>query len=262
MAGERAAELPFVIGCGFGRTGTASLRTALQTLTGKPVYHMKAVMAGGPQHSEAWLRAAETRAAGGPADMTLVEELLVGGGYGGAVDWPAAAFWRELLAARPGAVLVVSERSNLDSWWESVWESIFLPQRTWWMRPARVLVPGPAVHDRMVRKVIWDGTFGGRFADKEHAKRVHADHIAAVLAAVPREKVLVHRSSDGWAPLCEFLRVPIPESPYPRTNERGATARMLRAGSRRDALRLAAIAVASVAGVVAACRVLRASRLK
>ena len=106
-----------VVGAGLGRTGTSSLQAALAYLLGKPCYHMRELMAR-PEHTEVWHRAAF----GGKVDWT---QLLQS--YGGAVDWPASAFWPELSIAFPGAIILLSTRSA-DSWWESASRTIYAPR--------------------------------------------------------------------------------------------------------------------------------------
>lgn len=45
-------------------------------------------------------------------------------------------------------------------------------------------------------------------------------HNAAVRETVPADRLLVFEVKQGWAPLCEFLEVPVPEGVFPRTNDR------------------------------------------
>jgi hypothetical protein len=40
-----------------------------------------------------------------------------------------------------------------------------------------------------------------------------------VIDTVPAERLLVWNPKDGWEPLCEFLEVPVPESPLPHVND-------------------------------------------
>ena len=37
-----------------------------------------------------------------------------------------------------------------------------------------------------------------------------------VKATVPAERLLIFEAKQGWGPLCEFLGVPVPNTPYPR----------------------------------------------
>jgi hypothetical protein len=71
---------------------------------------------------------------------------------------------------------------------------------------------------KMVFEVIWDGLFDGRMEDKDHVISVYLAHNQAVKDEVPADQLLVFESSQGWAPLCQFLEVPVPDEPYPKVN--------------------------------------------
>src|SRR5579859_522535 len=103
-----------VVGAGLGRTGTHSLKLALERLLGAPCYHMVEVFAH-PEHVPAWHSAALDK-------MPAWNEVLAG--YAAAVDWPASAFWAELSEAFPDALVVLSVRDPED-WWRSAHETIF-----------------------------------------------------------------------------------------------------------------------------------------
>ena len=104
-----------VVGAGLGRTGTHSLKIALEQLLGAPCYHMFEVI-GHPESIPAWQAAVD----GQPVDWDAIME-----GYEAAVDWPVSAFWRELAAANPDAVVLLSTRSSADAWWKSANDTIF-----------------------------------------------------------------------------------------------------------------------------------------
>lgn len=202
-----------IIGAGFGRTGTTSLKAALDQLGVGPCFHMSEVF----EHPE---RVAMFHAAtrGETVDWDRVFE-----GYRSTVDWPGATFWRELIARYPDAKVLLSERDP-DRWYESVTNTIWRnragaedqdPQMAELLRQ----MPNIAETRALVQEQIWEGTFGGRFADKEHALRVFREHNAAVRREVPAEKLLVWRAGDGWEPLCEFLGVDVPAEPFPHLND-------------------------------------------
>ena len=71
----------------------------------------------------------------------------------------------------------------------------------------------------MIEKTIWRGEFSGQFEDKRFAIQVYNDRIETIKKAFPPERLLIHSSKDGWKPLCEFLDVAIPETPYPWLND-------------------------------------------
>jgi hypothetical protein len=55
---------------------------------------------------------------------------------------------------------------------------------------------------------------------------------------VPPEKLLVFEPGDGWAPLCAFLGVPVPDEPYPQVNSTAEFQAMV-AGMRAELAKLA-----------------------
>lgn len=196
-----------VIGTGFGRTGTHSLKLALEMLGQGPCYHMMEVFPR-PDHSPGWQALAEGRSDG-------FEALL--SGFPSTVDWPTAYFWRELIARNPGAKVLHSERPA-EEWYQSISQTIF-PALQRQLPPADAPEPYPGMraHQAMIVKLILEDTFGGDLS-RDNAIRVYEAHNSAVRREVPAEKLLVFNPRDGWAPLCAFLDVAVPEAPYPRTN--------------------------------------------
>jgi hypothetical protein len=192
-----------VIGAGFGRTGTLSLKLALERLGFGPCHHMLEVFAR-PEQAAAWLAAAKGQA----VDW---DTLLAG--YASAVDWPSSHFWRELSTHAPAAKVVLTAR-NADAWFRSISQTIGK------LAEDEAAPPDPQARavQEMARYVVMERTFGGRLADPAHAKAVYRRHVEAVTAALPPERLLVFDVADGWEPLCRFLGQPIPEAPFPRTN--------------------------------------------
>ena len=144
-------------------------------------------------------------------------------GYRSAVDWPTAAFPRELIAAYPEAKVVLSSRSA-ESWWESISQTILavLAAPDQWPDEQRAWL-------EMVSRVVVDRSLGGR-TDREGALAAFERHEAAVKAEAPDGNVLVFQAKDGWKPLCDFLGVPIPDGPFPRSNSRQEFFELLASG--------------------------------
>lgn len=193
-----------VIGAGFGRTGTLSLKFALERLGFIKCYHMMEVVEQ-PRHAALW------RAAWRGANVweTLFD------GYAAAVDWPVAAFWERLMVVYPEAKVILTERDPA-SWYASAAATIFQSMRE-----------GLRSEDRRRRKrvemaaeIIVRGTFGGDVDDEANATAVYRANVARVKAIVPRERLIVFDSRRGWPPLCEALGVAVPDGPYPRINTR------------------------------------------
>ncbi|OLT24287.1 hypothetical protein BJF83_07455 [Nocardiopsis sp. CNR-923] len=198
-----------VIGVGFGRTGTLSLKVALEELGLGPCYHMREAIAS-PDHKRLWLEAAQ----GGPVDW---DRLL--GGYRSTVDWPGCYFWRELVEAYPEARVVLTVRDP-ERWYSSTRETIYRLS-TWVARVAAPFFPTARGMAAMTDAIIWNGTFGGRFTDREHAIGVFERHIREVRAHVPADRLLVYDVREGWEPLCRFLGVEAPrDRPFPHVNDR------------------------------------------
>jgi len=190
-----------VIGAGFGRTGTYSLKAALEQLGFGPCYHMYEVFEH-PDHAEVW-RAAQR---GEQVDWDTVL-----GDYQSTADWPAAAFYERHLEQWPDAKVILTTRDP-ERWYQSALNSIAHGVETWEIPPDEDVVP------RMIREVIWEGTFDGRFANREHALEIFRRHVEGVKARVPADRLLIFDVNQGWEPLCAFLGVPVPDAPFPRTN--------------------------------------------
>lgn len=188
-----------IIGAGLGRTGTASLKVALEKLGFGKCHHMSEVF-GSPEQIALWSRAAD-----GKPDWDAIFK-----GYGSAVDFPTAAFWRQAAAHYPKAKIILSLRDP-DKWVESTQETILSPQ----FAPAMAKMPfGP-----VVEKIVWR-FFDGRIHDRDHLRAVFERHNDEVRRAFPKDRLLVFEAKDGWAPLCAFLGVPVPAEDYPRVNSK------------------------------------------
>lgn len=221
-----------VIGAGFGRTGTMSLKAALEELGFSPCYHMTEVFAN-PDHVGFWETAVQRRSEGKPGDWQRVFR-----DYRAAVDWPAAAFYEELMEEYPDAKVILTIRDP-DKWYESVRSTIYTVQNVASSRLfslSALLVPRLR-HTRraalMVADLVWQHHFDGRFEDREHATSVFDRWNAEVRERVPPEKLLVYEISEGWEPLCEFLGVEAPEDrPFPHLNDAEAFRKMVRQRTR------------------------------
>ena len=196
------ADAVIIPSCG---SNLASLKFALERLGFGPCYHMFEVLEH-PSHDGVWREA--TR--GAPVDWDALFS-----GYRSAVDWPVAGFWRDLSAHYPQAKLVLSDRDP-QAWHASVMQTIY-----------KSITADPPinneqrqVHRAMVRELILERTFDGRLDDTRHAIDVYERHNAEVRQAFGDDKLLVHRSSDGWEPLCAFLGCAVPDEPYPHRNTR------------------------------------------
>jgi hypothetical protein len=236
-----------VIGAGFGRTGTTSLKAALEELGFGPSYTLGEVFRN-PEHVRVW------EAASDPAGEEMDWEGFLAG-YGAAVDWPACSFYEELMEAFPEASVILTVRDPA-AWYESMRSTIHgLRRLTCGPFPVRAafalaapFVPGVTGTVRLADRLVWEGTFEGRFEDRAYAMEVFERHNEAVRLRVPPERLLVFDVREGWGPLCDFLGVEVPEEPFPRLNE---TREMQRRLKGLVALSAAAPALAVLTGVAA-----------
>lgn len=203
-----------VIGAGFGRTGTTTLKHVLEMLLGGKCHHMQEVFAN-PGQVKTW-------AARGRGEKIDWEKLLEG--YVAACDWPAAAYWEELAELYPEAKVVLTAR-DFDKWYESANETIYSLYRLTKRAPTSWLFkvnPRMPEFSQMVSNVVWGerGVFGERFQDRDYARGIYERHIEEVHRKIPAERLLVWEPKDGWEPLAKHLGVPVPSEPVPHKNER------------------------------------------
>jgi hypothetical protein len=207
-----------VIGVGMGRTGTNSLKLALEELGFGPCYHMKEVM-DRSDRLKTWRRILD----GGPANWDEVYR-----GFRSTVDWPGAYYWQELADAYPKAKIILTVRDP-ERWADSMYKTMFqwpLRRRNRFQRWGYAflsVVNPPAVAEARMLDRVWNRIFQGRdfthLGDREFAVNAFLEHNAEVEAYITADRLLVYQVSEGWEPLCEFLGVPVPDKPFPRVND-------------------------------------------
>jgi hypothetical protein len=196
-----------VLGPGFGRTGTLSLKIALEQLGFGPCLHMITLL------DEAERAGLFLRAADGDAG-SLAKAME---GHRSAVDWPLTYVWRQAIEQFPAAKVILTVRDPAR-WYESARRTIFWAAQNA-PPPGEEAEPATVAGLRLLDRTVWSGTFGGRFDDRENAIAAFEAHNAAVRAEVPADRLLVFEVTEGWQPLCDFLGVPVPAGPFPRAND-------------------------------------------
>lgn len=191
-----------VVGAGVGRTGTLSLKAGLEQLLGAPCYHMLEVFSH-PEHVDRWRAAAE----GESVDWGAMLQ-----GFSATSDFPACLFWREILDANPGAVVVLSTRRDPAAWWESASQTIFAlgeadlpPEMKEWFEMWRAVATARFTPD---------------WTDATAAMAAYERHNAEVRAEAPAGRLVDWTARDGWGPLCAALGLPVPAEPFPHLNKR------------------------------------------
>ena len=200
-----------VIGVGMHRTGSMSVKAALERLGFGPCYHgMEALRR--CRDGDHWLAAYE---AGGEIDWSVIFE-----GYRATLDWPTVYFWEQLANAYPEAKILLTDRDP-ERWWDShvqMYEhggefvrELTDEERQWAEESGFARM-------QTALGTILTATFDGRTSDKEHCLEVFEQHYERVRRTVPAERLLVYRVQEGWEPLCRFLGVDVPDEPFPRVN--------------------------------------------
>jgi Sulfotransferase domain len=200
-----------VIGVGLHRTGSMSVKAALERLGFGPCYHgMEALRRS--TDGDHWLAA---YGAGGEFDWSVIFE-----GYRATMDWPTVHVWEQLAAAYPDAKILLTERDP-ERWWDSHVRMFQLSaeldqertdeQRQW------AEESGFARMEAALATAVY-ATFDGRGSDKAHCLRVFEQHCERVRRTVPAERLLVYRVQEGWEPLCRLLGVDVPDEPFPCVN--------------------------------------------
>lgn len=184
-----------VIGAGLGRTGTMSLKLALERLLGKPCYHMIEVHSH-PEHVPLWTAAYR----GESIDWSTIFD-----GYAAAVDWPACGFWHELSNLNPNALVILSYR-DADSWWKSASSTIF-----------QKIQSASGAHRTMLDEMMRN-SLTLDLTNREACIEAFNQHNERVRNAGLGSRLIEWKASEGWEPLCQALGVEIPEEPFPYVN--------------------------------------------
>ena len=189
-----------VIGIGFPRTASLSLKLALEQLGFGPCHHMTEVITK-PELWRYWIDATD----GKPVDWDAAFE-----GFASTTDAPACYFYREIAAHFPDAKVIHSVRDP-GKWAESAATTVLGE----FLRSGLDGTPTGA----WLTKVHYD-RYNDVFGDKDRLKAMYEAHNQAVKDTVPADRLLIYEVGSGWEPICDFLGVPVPDAPYPRANDR------------------------------------------
>jgi len=206
-----------ILGSGLARTGTMSLKHALEVLTGEPCYHMIELLKNSSRLS--------ILKAGYKSGVTDWPAFFKD--YHSSVDYPACLYLPELLALNPG-LKVIHTRRDPETWYDSVRDTVYrgVPQGP---KDIIRLIKNSILHKEFRQrapvfmfneKIIWKGQFQSRFSDKHFAIDVFLEHERRVQDLVPKGQLLMYEIKEGWAPLCEFLAREIPLQDFSRANQK------------------------------------------
>jgi hypothetical protein len=186
-----------IVGAGLGRTGTHSLKTALEPLLGGKCHHMEYVFE--LDQGELWRDI-------GRGNLDLLDVAL--DGFVASVDWPSAAYWEELAEQNPDAPILLSTRSSGEAWLQSASDTIFnvipnVPDGPW---------------KEMVNELIITKFGGGDLTDKAAMIAAYERHNDYVRKHADPKRLIDWQATDGWEPICNALGLPVPQEPFPHTN--------------------------------------------
>lgn len=192
-----------VIGAGLGRTGTMSLKLALEKLLGGPCYHMMELFEHLQEQTPLWHAAAR-------GEKINWDDIFAG--YCAAVDEPTSVMWQQLIEYYPDALVILSVR-DATSWWKSANATILpIKQKAPPTEPPEMVVWHSMIME-LYKSVYPDGV-----DDPETAQKSFLAHIERVKAGVPPERLLIWEVEEGWQPICKALNLPVPDETFPHTN--------------------------------------------
>lgn len=230
MASEASDTPLLVIGAGIGRTGTLSLKMALEIIFKKPCYHMDQIINKHPEHVRMWSQLFDLMEQDPEAHLPedLVREIFRG--YQATTDNPGCTIYKQLMKIYPQAKVILTTRDP-QTWIQSVRATvrprkpIFQPGLLGWLK-ARLVFPAgfPHMLDQTLSLSLGQNV---DFDDDEQMIRGFIRWNEEVTRVVPTDRLLVFRVRDGWEPLCRFLNKPIPQEPFPHVNDRGEMQRRI-----------------------------------
>jgi hypothetical protein len=188
-----------VIGAGYPRTATLSLKVALEQVGFGPCYHMTEVFAN-PQHWPHWIHATRGE---------RVDWEHVFGDYQSTTDAPGCFFYEELAQRYPQAKFILSVRPS-DRWYESASATVLDESN---------LPPGATGFENTLKQIFYD-RYDGRHTDRDYMIAAYDRHNRDVVRTIPKDRLLIYEPGDSWEPVCEFLQISVPDTPFPRVNDR------------------------------------------
>ncbi|KAJ7485540.1 hypothetical protein FB451DRAFT_1230196 [Mycena latifolia] len=211
-----------VLGLGLSRTGTASLKIALETLGYVETNHGRMVGNASPAVQDMWIEAIKAKyyGKGTPYGRAEWDRLL--GEYPAVTDWPHTLFAEDLIAAYPEAKVVLTTR-NVDSWWKSFEATIvegvkltYLGRLQEWFDP--VYGKKQYLWRLSIPAVLGTGA-GVEHMTEDSAKARFIAYCEEIRRLVPKDRLLEFNVKEGWVPLAGFLGKEVPVTPFPRVND-------------------------------------------
>ncbi|MEL6573149.1 MAG: sulfotransferase family protein [Pseudomonadota bacterium] len=198
-----------IIGAGLPRTGTMSLKQAIELLLGGTCYHMDELYRR-PEHVRLWVRVLK-------GDVALLPDIL--DGYCAALDWPFSGVWKSAAEIFPDAHVLLSQHESPQTWWDSadqtVWD-VIRRQTFRFSDDPELSAAFSELHHLLTNQ------FCPAWNDENAAKGAYAAHLAAVKQAIPATRLITHQIGAGWSPLCRALGIEEPDQDFPIKNDRAS----------------------------------------
>ncbi|EJU05225.1 hypothetical protein DACRYDRAFT_113402 [Dacryopinax primogenitus] len=182
------------------------MQAALSILGFAPCHHMASLFET-PARSVAFLDALNGKA-------TDFRALMAG--FRATVDNPGCDLVPELMAAFPKAKVVLGLRDSPEVWWKSCSETVYCMSYTSYQALVYP-IPFLGLQSRVVTAILenkWLARYGVLSGPE-----VYTRHRAFIRDIVPPDQLLEFNVKEGWEPLCKFLGVPVPDVPFPHTND-------------------------------------------
>ena len=201
-----------VICAGWGRTGTRSLKYALQTLLKQPAYHMQNILLS-KRDAKLWYDIIFNK-------PKKINWDAIYNGYGACLDFPSCNYYKELMKEYPDAKVILSIRD--ESSWIKSWNVLnhqiinSITFRFFSKIPFTSFYIQKKIHNEAI--LGENGMFKGLKTDNE-LKNAFLNWNQSVIDYVPSDRLLVYKVKDGWKPLCEFLNLPEPDIPFFHKNK-------------------------------------------
>ncbi|MBP9192146.1 MAG: sulfotransferase family protein [Ignavibacteria bacterium] len=205
-----------IIGSGLGRTGTYSLKLALEILGFGKCYHM----------TELFQNPSGVKYFTDAENDMIVEWDKLFHGFNSAVDYPVARYFKKIFSYYSHAKVIHTVRDPED-WYKSATATIFPAGNpfSWKILKLAVHLPFSVQAIKRIPVLMYSRKlshleFGNDLKDKEKVISEFNFHTEDVIRTIPKEKLLVFDVRSGWLPLCGFLGVPVPDVPFPVSNSR------------------------------------------
>ncbi|CAI2731956.1 unnamed protein product [Schistosoma spindalis] len=213
-----------VIGAGLPRTGTLSMKKALEIIYTQPCYHGYELVTRKQCDIPRWqMLVDEVRTTRREEKIhKYLSEILTG--YGSVVNTHACWLYKEMMTLYPNAKVVLTVRDKND--WLTSFRQVIMPKsdgpRRKQFEEAKRRSGIPLDLDKLATdsfKLAFQKN-DIDFDDDAMLLECYEEHIKTLQENIPSTRLLVHRLGDGWEPLCRFLNVDIPVNiPYPEAGK-------------------------------------------